>query len=249
MELLPGCPGAAMIFADPPDNIGLGYDEYRDRLTDGEYTAWLERCVWAFVHASPTVWISFNARWTVALGAVADRLCRQAGHQIEVKPCVQVYTFGQHRQNDLGNNHRPLWRFRRTEAPVHADHVRVASWRQRNGDKRADSRGRVPGDVFDMQYPVPGLGDVFDFPRVTGNSKQRCDWHPTQLHEELVARCVLLSSRPGELVIDPFAGTGTTGRVCRALGRKCLLLERSASYCRQIAASLGLAHCVEELAA
>ena len=87
-----------------------------------------------------------------------------------------------------------------------------------NGDKRADPRGRVPGDVF-------------DFTRVVGNSKQRRPWHPTQLNEGLVERCVRLTTPPGEPVLDPFGGTGTTLRVCERTGNPCTLVELDPGYC------------------
>lgn len=174
------------------------------------------------------------------MGVVAERLKSWfEGDKLEVKPCVQVFTFGQHRSTDLGNNHRPLWRFRRNNAAIYPEHIRIPSWRQRNGDKRASEKGRVPGDVFDMQYPVVA-GDVFDFPRVTGNSKQRCDWHPTQLHEDLVKRCILMSTKEGDRVADPFGGTGTTLRACEEINRQCTLIEIDPTYCSNIAARHGL---------
>lgn len=215
------------IFADPPDGIALNYNSYDDRMKADEYCDLLDSFVQAFIAKAPIVWMSFNARWTVAMGAILNGIS-----DVEVKPCVQVFTFGQHRDTDLGNNHRPLWRIRQKDAPLYPDQIRVPSWRQRNGDKRASSKGRVPGDVFDMQYTAPG--DVFDFPRVTGNSKQRCDWHPTQLHEELVKRCVLLSTEEGGKVLDPFGGTGTTLRVCKEINRQCTLIELDPFYCSKI---------------
>jgi DNA modification methylase len=102
------------------------------------------------------------------------------------------------------------------------DAIRVPSWRQKNGDKRADPRGRVPGDVF-------------NFTRVVGNSKQRRPWHPTQLNEGLVERCIKLTTPPGESVLDPFGGTGTTLRVCKRTGNPCTLIELDAGYCAKIA--------------
>jgi DNA modification methylase len=146
---------------------------------------------------------------------------------VEAKPCVQVFTFGQHNHHDLGNNHRPLLRLRWKDAPLFPDAVRIPSWRQENGDKRADPRGRVPGDVF-------------DFTRVTGNSKQRRPWHPTQLNEGLVERCIKLTTPPGDPVLDPFGGTGTTLRVCETLGNPCTLIELDALYCAKIAEENGL---------
>jgi modification methylase len=54
--------------------------------------------------------------------------------------------------------------------------------------------------------------------------------HPTQKPEALLARVILASSRPGDLVLDPFCGTGTTGAVAKRLGRRFIGLERDATY-------------------
>lgn len=310
------------IFADPPDNIDLGYGEYKDKMPDHEYVTLLGKWINTFARKAEIVWFSFNARWTAEVGAIINDLVqvsRFEGARYEYKPCVQVFTFGQHNKNDFGNNHRPCWRIMREGATLYPEQVKVPSWRQRNGDKRAAPGGRVPGDVLDFQYhawlkhayehatkptpmkaksegfssePIkpgppefnlnaelsdyratmspadrvgmwlsaalddPGVcaemkadieawfetqpGDVFDFPRVTGNSKQRCDWHPTQLHEDMVARCLNLSTTDGDRVIDPFGGTGTTGRVCKALGRDFTLIELDHGYCQKIAETLDL---------
>ncbi|MEA2902933.1 MAG: modification methylase, partial [Alphaproteobacteria bacterium] len=54
--------------------------------------------------------------------------------------------------------------------------------------------------------------------------------HPTQKPEALLARVILASSRPDDLVLDPFCGTGTTGAVARRLGRRFIGIEREESY-------------------
>ena len=54
-------------------------------------------------------------------------------------------------------------------------------------------------------------------------------------HEGLLERCVKLSTLEGERVIDPFAGTGTTLRVCDRIGRHCTLIECDHAYCEHIA--------------
>lgn len=227
---------ADCIFADPPDNIGLGYPGYDDNMPEGAYLLWLGDCMLAFLKVAPIVWMSYNAKWTHKIGHIIEwaRSKFQAevdrNATLEIKPCVQTYTFYQHNQNDLGNAHRPLVRLRRNItrseelAPIYSDQIRVSSWRQLNGDKRADPRGKVPGDVF-------------DFPRVTGNSKQRRRWSKTQLHEGLVERCIRLSTPDSReaTVIDPFAGTGTTLRVCKRINRRCTLIEQSLLFCKKIA--------------
>jgi len=56
--------------------------------------------------------------------------------------------------------------------------------------------------------------------------------HPTQKPEGLLARVLLSSSKPGDLVIDPFNGTGTTGAVATHLGRRYIGIERDPAYAK-----------------
>lgn len=228
LDVLPTMSQVDTLFADPPDNIGLSYNAYQDHRTESDYLDLLRRWLSCFVLKAKTVWFSYNARWTFEVGKVVTGIVGLRAGELEAKPCVQTFTFGQHNHHDLGNNHRPLLRLRWRDAPLFPDAVRVPSWRQENGDKRADPRGRVPGDVF-------------DFTRVTGNSKQRRGWHPTQLNEGLVERCIKLTTPAGGTVLDPFGGTGTTLRVCKSLGIPCTLIELDKHYCDKIAEEHGLA--------
>jgi DNA modification methylase len=214
------------IFADPPDNIGLGYDTYDDNLPEWKYVEFLSACLAIFVSRANTVWFSFNAKWIKSVAGIIRAL--QAVHpDLEDKFCVQTFTFGQHNSRDLGNNMRPLWRLRRGGAFHDPEAIRIESERQRMGDPRADPRGRVPGDVF-------------DFPRVVGNSKQRRKWHKTQLHEGLVSRCLRLSTPAGGYVLDPFGGTGTTLRVAQRERFNCDTVELDPGYCQKMADESGL---------
>lgn len=68
--------------------------------------------------------------------------------------------------------------------------------------------------------------------------------HPTQKPEALLYRVLLACTQPGDVVLDPFFGTGTTGAVARRLGRRWIGIEREDSYCEvareRIAAALPL---------
>ncbi|NJR20207.1 MAG: site-specific DNA-methyltransferase [Hyphomonadaceae bacterium] len=54
--------------------------------------------------------------------------------------------------------------------------------------------------------------------------------HPTQKPEALLHRIMMAASKPGDLILDPFFGSGTTGAVAKALGRRWIGLERDAGY-------------------
>ena len=68
--------------------------------------------------------------------------------------------------------------------------------------------------------------------------------HPTQKPEALLYRILLACTKPGDIVLDPFFGTGTTGAVARRLGRRWIGIEKEEDYCEvaleRIAASLPL---------
>ncbi len=74
------------------------------------------------------------------------------------------------------------------------------------------------------------------FPLCTGEERLKGDdgkkLHPTQKPEGLLARVILSSSRPDDLVLDPFSGTGTTGAVARRLGRRFIGVERDSGYAK-----------------
>ncbi len=65
--------------------------------------------------------------------------------------------------------------------------------------------------------------------------------HPTQKPEKLIAKLVLASSQEGDLVFDPFLGSGTTAVVCKKLGRRFVGIEQNTEYCCWTIKRLGLA--------
>ncbi|MBN2873805.1 MAG: site-specific DNA-methyltransferase [Spirochaetales bacterium] len=104
-------------------------------------------------------------------------------------------------------------------------------------------RKRVVAPYRDKGVPKDWTEDASGRWRMTGASNLWEDmtvpfWsmpentdHPTQKPENLVARLLLASSAPGDLVLDPFLGSGTTAVTARKLGRRFVGIERSGAYC------------------
>lgn len=71
--------------------------------------------------------------------------------------------------------------------------------------------------------------NIWRIPSLKGNSREKVG-HPSQKPLALVERIIRSSSAPGDLVIDPFLGSGTTAIACHRLHRRCIGIEKSADY-------------------
>lgn len=97
----------------------------------------------------------------------------------------------------------------------------------KTGSQRAliDYRKNPPQPYNHQKVP----GNVWDFPRVR-YLMDEYENHPTQKPEALLKRIILASSNPGDIVLDPFAGSFTTGAVAIASGRKFIGIEINSEY-------------------
>ena len=73
LDVLQSIDRVTTLLADPPDNIGLRYNAYRDRCPDTDYIDLLRKWLHAFVEKAKTVWFSYNSRWTFHVGPHRNR--------------------------------------------------------------------------------------------------------------------------------------------------------------------------------
>ena len=107
-------------------------------------------------------------------------------------------------------------------------------WKEHRGVKDMTSRNRVTG-----RPPLNPLGarPRSYFEACVGGSKGNP--HPTPMAAEVAERYVSVASWPGQTVLDPFMGSGTTALVARSLGRRSIGIELNAEYCALAAGRLG----------
>lgn len=120
------------------------------------------------------------------------------------------------------------------------DAIAIASARQTTyGDRRANPKGKLPDDTWYLRpQEAADAGeayfdescDTWSLPRLCGTFKERVAWHPCQLPEVMLERIVKLSSNEGDIVFDPFTGSGTTLAVAARLDRQWLGTELSDEY-------------------
>jgi site-specific DNA-methyltransferase (adenine-specific) len=230
-----------LVFADPPFNIGYDYDTYHDARAEEEYLAWTRRWgeqVRRVLHPAGTFWLAIGDDYAAELKVLFRKelglTCRSW--------VIWYYTFGVNCQKKFSRSHTHLFHFVRDPRrfTFNADAIRVPSARQLvYADARADARGRLPDDTWilrpqDLPDGFDAGHDTWYFPRVCGTFKERAGFHGCQMPERLLERIIKASSNPGETVLDPFAGSGSTLITAKKLGRHFLGYELSENYARRI---------------
>lgn len=225
--------GVKLIFADPPFNIGQSYNGYVDKADWALYRNFLK---------------GIMAECTIVCNGVMcfhgnDAMCEaylESARLLGLKRIAWVnwhYRFGQcNRSNWIDARCHCLIYSTVSEHTWNPDDVLVDSDRVQYKDKRVHEtdRGgkRLPGTVWGVPSDGPCWG------RVQGTSIERREAHPNQLPEVYLERIIRAYTNPGDLVVDPFGGSGTTAVVAQALGRKCITIDISEENCRSIVARL-----------
>jgi site-specific DNA-methyltransferase (adenine-specific) len=236
-----------LAFADPPFNIGYEYDQYHDRQDPDDYVAWSRAWI-GEVHRvlkpGGTFWLAIGDEFAAELKVAAQ-------HQVGFATrswVVWYYTFGVNCTRKFSRSHAHLFHFVKDESNftfnAEDPQVRVPSARALvYADKRANPAGRLPDDTWLLRpQDLPGgfhpTDDTWYYARVAGTFKERQRFHGCQMPEQLLGRIIRVSSNPGDVVLDPFAGSGTTLAVAKKLGRRWIGCELSHEYVRAATARL-----------
>jgi modification methylase len=224
MERLPEA-SVDLVFADPPYNLQLAGDLHRPNNTrvDGVDNDWDK-------FADFAEYDQFTRGWLAA----ARRLLKPDGALWVIGSYHNIFRVGGILQ-DLGywilndviwrkTNPMPNFRGRRF-TNAHETLIWAA--------KSSQSRYTFNYEAMKALNDDLQMRSDWLFPLCGGPERLKKDGqkaHPTQKPEALLHRVILAASKPGDLVLDPFFGTGTTGAVARRLGRKWIGLERDPGY-------------------
>ena len=215
-----------MIFADPPYNLQLGGDLFRPEggKVDACDDDWDK-------FDSLTTYDDFTREWL----AEARRILKDDGTIWVIGSYHNIYRVGTLLQdadfwilNDIvWRKANPMPNFRGTRfTNAHETLIWCAK----------DEKARYTFNYRAMKALNDDLQMRSDWvlPICSGSERVKDDAgdkaHPTQKPEALLYRILLACTKPGDVVLDPFFGTGTTGAVARRLGRKWIGIERERSY-------------------
>ncbi len=215
-----------MIFADPPYNLQLGGDLFRPE--GGR------------VHAVDNDWDKFDSlavydAFTRAWLAEARRVLKDNGTIWVIGSYHNIYRVGALLQdadfwilNDIvWRKSNPMPNFRGTRF---TNAHETLLWCAKDENARYTFNYRAMKALNDdLQMRSDWLLPICGGPeRVKGADGAKA--HPTQKPEALLYRILLACTKPGDVVLDPFFGTGTTGAVARRLGRRWIGIEREPEY-------------------
>ena len=209
-----GKPGLCII--DPPDNIKVKYENYKDNLSSTEYVCLLEKwIVKACEITDGPVFLSFNEKWINNVEIIINK------NNIKLnKRIYWHFGFCQNNRYNYSSSIRPIYFLNKNI--IYPNNIKIPSDREvKYKDKRAKSGGKMPSNLW-------------SFPRICGNFKERRKWHPCAHPEALIERIVLGHSKSREIVLDPFVGSGVSARVCVKYNRDCIGIDCSEFYLDQI---------------
>ncbi|MBG84693.1 MAG: site-specific DNA-methyltransferase [Phycisphaerae bacterium] len=212
-----------LVFADPPFNWDVPYDEWKDNMSRAQYERftydWLDACIDVL---SPTGSLWVNIPDDTA-AEVVMHLKRRGMTMINW--CVWHFRFGQCRHSSfiMSKVHVLYFAKNPDERTWNPDEIleqsdRASVYKDARTMAKDTNKGmRVPMDVWYGSY----LG------RIQGNNKERRHGHHNQIPEAYLERVIRSTSNPGDLVLDPFLGSGTTSTVAKALERRSIGIEFS----------------------
>src|ERR1700742_1864322 len=226
MNALPeGC--ADLIFADPPYNLQLRGDLHRPDQSK--------------VDAVDDHWDQFDSfadydRFTREWLTAARRVLKDTGSIWVIGSYHNIFRVGSALQ-DLGywilndvvwRKSNPMPNFKGTRF-TNAHETMI--WASKS---RGQKRYTFNYDAMKMANDELQMRSDWTMPLCTGEERVKDGSgrkaHPTQKPEALLHRVILAASRPGDVILDPFFGVGTTGAAARRLGRHYLGIEREPDY-------------------
>ncbi len=212
---------ADVIFADPPFNLGKDYgNKSNDSLADSEYLnwcfAWINECC-RILKPGGSLFIYNLPKWNILLGSHLMNCGLTFRHWITVNLKVGMPISGR-----LYPSHYSLLYYSKGKPKVFRK-IRTPIETCRHCGKEIKDYG---GHRQAMNPLGVNLTDVWnDIPPVRHwkfKSKKR---QTNQLSTKLLDRVILMSSLPGDLIVDPFGGSGTTYAVCEANSRNWIGVE------------------------
>jgi site-specific DNA-methyltransferase (adenine-specific) len=209
-------------FADPPFNLKKGYNSYKDSLKLHDYLDWCEEWITEMVRITkPTgsIFLHNIPKWLTYYSAILNK---QADFKHWIAWDAPTAPMGK----SLQPSHYGILFYAKDASQLKFFELRHPHKRAR----KAQILSKDYGGKKSLLHPFgPLVSDVWtDIHRIKHNKYR--DEHPCQLPIHLLERIILMSSDEGDIILDPFNGTGTTTIAAKRLGRQYIGFELDKEY-------------------
>lgn len=217
-----------LIFADPPFNIGFKYDGYNDNLSTPDYLKWSRLWIYEcsrILKNTGSMWLAIGDEYVAELNCIMKSFGLKQRNWV-----IWYYTFGVHQKTKFTRSHAHLLHFTKSDVSTFNRPLVPSARAVKYSDRRAAAGGKTPDDVWAFSpTDFDPDSDCWKYSRLCGTFKERTG-HPCQMPQEILDKIIKVSSNPGDLVFDPFAGSGTTLKSAKDLGRRFMGIEQSEKY-------------------
>ena len=225
LEILRQIPNESidLIFVDPPYNLGKNYNVYVDKKSEKEYLRWsykwLNECI-RLLKPSGSLFIVNLPKWALKYMLFLNK-------KLYLQHAIAWFGMSEPRGKIMPAHYTILWytksknefKLNRSELISIRFHPRYVCLRNECKLKLEQILSGNSMKFNDELGYSNELTDVwYDIHRLKHRSK-RVPYHPCQLPEKLLERIILLTTDPGDIILDPMCGTGTTLVVAKKLNR------------------------------
>ena len=217
-----------LLFLDPPYNLTKDFNTYSFKQQSiAGYMEWMESWLPKMIRIlkpGASVYICGDWRSSIAIQLVC-------GKYLIVRNRI---TFerekGRGAKKNWKNSSEDIW-FCTVSNDYYFDADVVKLKRQAIAPYREDGRPKDWAEEADGNFRLTAPSNIWTDLTIPFWSMRENTPHPTQKPEKLLAKLILASSRRGDTVFDPFAGSGTAGVVAKKLGRSFVMVEVDEEYC------------------
>jgi len=229
-DLAPRLPPAFadLIIVDPPYNLDkdFGGDRFRAR-SPSDYEAYVESWLPSLIAcAKPnaTLYVCGDWKSSAALFTALDR------RAIVRNRITWQREKGRGAARNWKNACEDIW-FATLSNDYYFDAAAVMQRKKVLAPYRENGKPKDWAETAEGKFRLTHPANLWDDITVPYWSMRENTDHPTQKPEKLIAKLILASSPPDAIVLDPFAGSGTTAVVAKKLGRRYVCVERNRTYC------------------